>query len=155
MPRMNLPKSEKLTYKKGNPIEFYLKNEVFETEKNISFVEKPNPKKVINLPNVPGEIARSSEYKSYYQIIREKIRRLAYRNYKKLYEGEVFLTFAIDPNGGLLASEVKKDKSTPNSYLCDIATQSVQEASPYPAFPDKLKNNKRLTFNVIISFEIK
>jgi len=135
---------------------------ILEDEKQISYAEKPLSKggetavkRVINLPNVPGEIARSPAYKSYYQIIRDRIRKLAYRNYKKLYEGEVFMTFVVDSSGELLAVELKKEKSSPSEYLSTIALESVEGSAPYPPFPEKLKNNKKLTFNVIISFEIK
>jgi outer membrane biosynthesis protein TonB len=138
------------------------RKDALDDDKKISYAEKPlskegetNVKRVINLPNVPGEIARSPAYKSYYQIIRDRIKKLAYRNYKKLYEGEVFMTFVIDSSGELLAVELKKEKSTPSEYLATIALESVEGSAPYPPFPEKLKNNKKLTFNVIISFEIK
>lgn len=112
-------------------------------------------KKVVSMPNIPGEVFKTPEYKSYYQMIREKIRRYAYANYKKLQEGEVYLTFVLGPGGELLELAVNEKKSTANAYLCSTAEQSVRDASPFPALPEKLKENKKLSFNVIISFELK
>lgn len=126
-----------------------LKAEPAPKEENAAF------KKVVNLPAVPGEVAKSPEYKSYYQVIRERIRRMAYYNYKKLYEGEVFITFSISSQGELIDLAVVESKSTKSEYLRDIASESVRNAAPYPGFPEQLKSNKKLSFNVIISFELK
>lgn len=162
LPLMGVDKEKNMFLKKIGPGDILERKDTQKDEKQVSYAEKPlvkggesNVKRVINLPNVPGEIARSPAYKSYYQIIRDRIKKLAYRNYKKLYEGEVFMTFVVDSTGELLAVELKKDKSSTSEYLSTIALESVEGSAPYPPFPEKLKNNKKLTFNVIISFEIK
>lgn len=92
-------------------------------------------------------------YKSYYQLIRDKIKKQAYRNYIKYEEGEVYLSFVISSDGSLVDINLFKDKSSPNDFLQDIAVRSVKEASPYPKFPSDL-NFPKLSFNVIISFEL-
>jgi TonB family protein len=112
-------------------------------------------KKSVYMPSIPGETFKTPEYRSYYQVIREEIRRYAYLNYKKLEQGEVYLTFTLLPDGTVETAAVNRDKSSKNEYLCDIAFNSVQEAAPYPPFPDKLKNHPKLSFNVIIAFELK
>jgi TonB family protein len=104
---------------------------------------------------VPGDTAKTPEYKNYYQIIREKIRRLAYSHYKKLEEGEVYLTFLLSSSGELISITINEKNSSPDEYLRSIALKSVQEAIPFPEFPEKLKNHTQLTFHVIISFELK
>ncbi|MBI5872938.1 MAG: hypothetical protein HZB36_02190 [Candidatus Omnitrophica bacterium] len=124
-------------------------------KKPIGKSEEASFKKTVNLPSIPGEVFKSQEYKSYYQIIREKIRKFAYFNYKRLDEGEVFLTFSLTHEGELVDLSVNNQKSTDNEYLRSIAEQSVKDAAPYPPFPEKLKENKKLSFNVIISFELK
>jgi TonB family protein len=115
----------------------------------------PIPKKSVNLPNIPGETFKTPAYKSYYQIIREKIRSYAYYNYKKLEEGEVFLTFTLTSNGELKDVFINESKSAQSDYLRQTALSSVKQASPFPAFPEKLRNNKTLSFHVIVSFELK
>lgn len=92
-------------------------------------------------------------YKTYYQKIRERIKRRAYRNYTKYEEGEIYLSFMIANDGKLKAVKVFKDKSSPNDFLQEITLRSVQDAAPYPKFPSNL-DFPELSFNVIISFEL-
>src|SRR5512135_2609015 len=50
-------------------------------EKPYAAKEEGIPKKSVSLPNIPGEAMKTPEYRSYYQLIREKIRRYAYYYY--------------------------------------------------------------------------
>jgi outer membrane biosynthesis protein TonB len=122
-------------------------------QKNITFIAVQ--KESISLINIPGETFKSPEYKSYYQIIREKIKREAYAHYKNLEEGEVFLSFILASDGSVKDLIVNNQKTTASPSLIDIANRSVKESSPFPGFPEKLKTNPQLSFNVIISFEFK
>ena len=115
----------------------------------------PKTQKSVSMPTIPGEMQKTPEYRSYYSLVREKIRKYAYFYYRKLEEGEVYMTFTLTPEGGLVALALDDAKSSPNDYLKDIARQSVHEAAPYPSFPQKLKAHKELAFNVIIDFELK
>jgi len=120
------------------------------------FTPKPDiipVKKRITLPQVEMTKITNPSYISYYQLVREKIRRSAYQNYSKTETGEVFLSFVIAQDGSLRDIRLVEDKSTPSYYLRDIASHSVKTASPFPAFPHEL-NYPQLSFNVIISFEI-
>lgn len=156
-------KIEKALSANTQTIRDFIKKEIFkEKEGSKAIIEKPwkadenaSLKVSINLPDVPGESYKTPEYKSYYQIIREKIRKYAYYYYKEIQEGEVFLTFSINSGGELIEAAVNQKKSTSDEYLKAIALKSVKEASPYPKFPEKLKNKNKLSFNVIISFELK
>lgn len=112
-------------------------------------------KKTVYMPSIPGETFKTPEYRSYYQIIREKIRRYAYLNYRKLEQGEVYLTFTLSSDGTVDTVAVNEEKSSGDAYLQTIAFDSVQEAAPYPPFPEKLKGHPKLSFNVIIAFELK
>ena len=112
--------------------------------------------KRIGLENVdPKEINKvnNPSYISYYQIIREKIRRCAYQNYMRADAGEVYLSFVISDQGQLDNLRVIEEKSAPNNYLRQIAFKSVNEAAPYPPLPKELEY-PQLSFNVIISFEV-
>lgn len=140
----------------------FIKNEIFKKNQALEAAYEPlhkedsgSLKKNVSLPNIPGETFKTPEYKSYYQVIREKIRRFAYYNYRKLQEGEVFLTFSLTPQGELSDVAVNEQKSSKDEYLRNVALNSIKEAAPFGDFPEKLKNNQKLSFNVIISFEVK
>ena len=119
------------------------------------FAEKEKLKKSVSMPSIPGETLKTPEYRSYYSLVREKIRKYAYFYYRKLEEGEVYLAFSLTPEGRLVNLVIDDARSTQNTYLKDIAHKSVNEAAPYPPFPQKLKRHAELAFNVIIDFELK
>lgn len=158
-PPQDIPEPpRKPLWAKDKTIAALIKTEVLKDKSVKEFATKTPEtikKKSVNLPNIPGETFKTPEYRHYYQIIREKIRKYAYYNYKKLEEGEVFLTFSLRSDGSLEDVSLKPDRSSSSKFLRDIALKSVEEAAPYPEFPAKLKNNPRLSFNVIISFELK
>ncbi len=110
-------------------------------------------KKKINLPPVDLNKIDNPSYLSYYQIVREKIRRSAYQSYIKTETGEVYLTFLIARNGSLMDVRLNAERSSRSAYLKEVAARSVRTASPFPLFPKEL-DYPQLSFNVIISFEI-
>lgn len=110
-------------------------------------------RKKITLPPVEMDKMKNPSYISYYQIVREKIRRAAYQNYTHSEIGEVYLSFSVSKEGNLKEVRQVKEKSTSNPYLIDIALKSIQDASPFPHFPQEL-DYLQLSFNIVISFEI-
>jgi len=110
-------------------------------------------KKKITLPPINLGKINNPSYISYYQIVREKIRRCAYRNYTYNETGEVYLSFIISSEGALKDVRLVEEKSARNPYLQDIALRSVKEAAPFSDFPKDL-DYLQLSFNIIISFEI-
>jgi len=110
-------------------------------------------KKKITLPAVDMAKIDNPSYISYYQIVREKIRRAAYRSYSRNETGEVYLTFIISSDGSLKNSRMVEEKSSGSSYLKGIALSSIKSASPFPNFPKEL-DYEELSFNVVISFEL-
>jgi outer membrane biosynthesis protein TonB len=110
-------------------------------------------KKKISLPPVEMTKISNPSYISYYQLVREKIRRCAYQNYSRTETGEIFLSFVIAQDGSLREIRLVEEKSTPSYYLRDIASRSIKAAAPFPMFPKEL-DYPQLSFNVIISFEI-
>ena len=120
------------------------------------FMLKPDiipVKKKITLPPVESTQMKNPSYISYYQLVREKIRRAAYQNYSRTETGEIYLSFVISNDGSLRDVRLAEDKSTPSFYLRDIGTRSIKVAAPFPVFPKEL-DYPQLSFNVIISFEI-
>jgi len=69
-------------------------------------------------------------------------------------QGEVFISFTVTSSGELLQVMIVDKRSIPDSLLRDIAINSIRDASPFPPFPQGM-NQYQITFNVIISFEIK
>jgi len=110
-------------------------------------------KKKITLPPINLDKIDNPSYISYYQIVREKIRRAAYQNYTRAEVGEAYLSFLIFSDGSLKAVQLIEEKSSPSTYLKEAALRSIKEASPFPNFPKEL-DYPHLSFNVVISFEI-
>lgn len=110
-------------------------------------------KKKITLPALDIDKIDNPSYISYYQIVREKIRRCAYQNYARSETGEVYLSFIVFSDGTLGQMRLVEEKSSASPYLRDIAARSIKEASPFPNFPKEL-DYPQLSFNVVISFEI-
>jgi len=110
-------------------------------------------KKKITLPKIEMARINNPSYISYYQIVREKIRRSAYQNYTHNEIGEVYLSFIISDDGYVKDVRLIETKTSASDYLKKIALRSVRDASPFPNFPKEL-DYPRLSFNIIISFEI-
>ena len=110
-------------------------------------------KKKITLPEIEMARINNPSYISYYQIVREKIRRSAYQNYTHNEIGEVYISFIISNDGYIKDVHLIEAKTSANDYLKGIAWRSVKDASPFPNFPKEL-DYPQLSFNIIISFEI-
>lgn len=110
-------------------------------------------KKKITLPEIEMARINNPSYISYYQIVREKIRRSAYQNYTHNEIGEVYISFIISNNGYIKDVHLIETKTSASDYLKGVASKSVKDASPFPNFPKEL-DYPQLSFNIIISFEI-
>ncbi len=120
---------------------------------NFSTPEILVQKKRISLPAIDMARINNPSYISYYQIVREKIRRSAYQNYTRNLTGEAYISFIISNDGVIKDVRLVEEKTTAVTYLKDIAISSVKDASPFPSFPKEL-DYPQLSFNIIISFEI-
>ena len=109
-------------------------------------------KKKITLPAIDMGKFENPSYISYYQIVREKIRRAAYRSYSRSETGEVYVAFIISSDGLLKNVQLVDEKSSAGPYLKGIALSSIKTAAPFPVFPKELDYDE-LSFNVAISFE--
>ncbi|RJP28831.1 MAG: hypothetical protein C4533_03305 [Candidatus Omnitrophota bacterium] len=110
-------------------------------------------KKKISLPPIDLNKIDNPSYISYYQIVRERIKRAAYQNYNGQETGETQITFIIDADGTLRDARLIQEKSSASQYLKKITLDSIDEASPFPPFPKEL-DYPQLSFNVVISFEV-
>jgi TonB family protein len=171
-PRNFIPKREpflklpaRITLDKRTPPPFVDRESIFKRNKEINpsnyafnkpALIKPDIiaiKKKITLPPIDMDKINNPSYISYYQTVREKIKRAAYQNYTRTETGEVYATFIISDDGYLKDIKLVDEKSSPNQYLRNIALRSLKDASPFPNFPKEL-DYPNLTFNVVISFEI-
>ncbi|MDD5108955.1 MAG: energy transducer TonB [Candidatus Omnitrophica bacterium] len=110
-------------------------------------------KRKITLPPIEMAKIDNPSYITYYQIVREKIRRSAYQNYTHNETGEVYISFIISNDGFIKDIRMIEEKTTVNDYLRSVALRSVRDASPFPNFPKEL-DYPQLSFNIIISFEM-
>ncbi len=108
---------------------------------------------IVTYPEVSSPFAKNPAYMSYYDVIREKIKAVASLNSPLIAEGEVYLTFILDSNGQLKALKLIDEKSIPDQKLRQLAYEFVEQASPFPPFPNDLKHSQ-LSFTVIIEFRL-
>ena len=94
-------------------------------------------------------------FATYYQAIREKIRKAAKRRYEgKRDSGDVSLGFTLFSNGRLKEASVFRKTSQATSNLGVLAVQSLVDASPFPPFPGRFER-EQLSFLVVLTFEPK
>ena len=108
------------------------------------------------VPFLKPEKIANPKYLSYNHRIREQIKQRAY-NYigsSNFENGQVYLSFIIDAYGQLQQLQIVEDKTDANEYLRKAGMRSVREAAPFPPFPNDLRYPE-LTFNIVISFEVK
>ncbi len=110
-------------------------------------------KRKITLPAIDIDKLNNPSYISYYQIIREKIKRAAYQNYTGSDVGEVAISFIVSNEGYLKEIRLIEEKSCPSAYLREVALKSIRDASAFPKFPKEL-DFQQLSFNLVITFEI-
>ncbi len=98
-------------------------------------------------------IAKKKDYVSYYQIVRDRIRRELNENYRNpSEEGDVYLEFAIDKDGYLVDYRIDRSRSTPSAGLIKKAQTGLKRALPFPPPPEGLREG-RISFNVMVSFK--
>lgn len=164
-PLLFIPANASVSSKNSLPAPFLDREEIFKKATPVSPKAPPANKpslsnddviaikKKISLPPVDQDKIDNPSYISYYQLVREKIKRAAYQNYSRVDTGNVHISFVISNDGYLKNLILNDEKSCLNNYLKEIAVRSVKDASPFPNFPKDL-DYPQLSFNVIISFEI-
>lgn len=163
-PFLNMP--PKIALEKRIPPPYIDKESVFKPNKTIvsggdtgftkPALTKPDIiaiKKKITLPPIEMNKINNPSYLSYYQIVREKIKRAAYQNYTGKEVGEITISFIISSDGFLKDLRLTQGPSSQSEYLREIALRSVKDASPFPNFPKEL-DYPNLSFNLAITFEI-
>lgn len=111
-------------------------------------------KKAVFVPVLQSEKINNPNYANYYSLVRARIKQRAYFNYSDNYIGEVYLTFVLTNDGALKEVQILENRTTAQQFLRTIGLKSVKEAAPFPSFPKEL-NYPELTFNVVISFQMK
>jgi len=100
-------------------------------------------------------LSREPVFLDYYRAIREKIKISANRHKPAFFKpGEVCVFFLLNNQGELRRLKIIEAKSSPDAILRDTALSSVEDASPFPPFPQELKR-EQIAFNIIIAFEVK
>ncbi len=115
---------------------------------------KEEKKVVLRKPEAKTAAAASSIekiYTSYYKLINEQLRR-AIINPPYFASGEVAVSFIISADGRLQNVKVVNESSPETSFLRETAVRIINNASPFPPFPDDLQR-QQLTFNIVICFK--
>ncbi len=99
-----------------------------------------------------GNVEKSSAYMNYYRLIREKIRKTAYQNYRGYDQGKVYLNFNIASDGSLQSIRFS-EQSAENPDLKTVALGSIKQSAPFPSFPKELRKFSQLQFNISIYFK--
>lgn len=110
--------------------------------------------------DIPDELAvkqarimSTKDYISYYQLIREKIRRKLKDRYRSYHsEGDVSLVFVLRSDGALVSAAADPQSSTNDRTLIDTAIQSLREAAPFAPFPKAL-TLPQMSFTLTVSFK--
>ena len=145
-----------------NPVQESLKSspklvkDIDQGRKSLPDVAQFIPERKIEVPLLKSDKITNPKYLSYNENIRQKIQERAYSHIHDpdLESGEVYLTFVIDSSGKLTQVKIIPEKTKASSYLKDIGIRSIRDSSPFPPFPKDL-NYPELTFNVVISFQMK
>lgn len=128
-----------------------------QNDRGVSFVKQLNSDKSakkVTLDTIESDkdLMKIPAYMDYYNDVRNRIRKYAYRLYNDTdNEGEIFLFCSVLPDGSLAELSLKRN-STDSETLRQIAIVSVKKSAPFPAFPKELKHLSNLPFNVIIQF---
>jgi len=129
----------------------------FKLAKKINYdVNSLNNKRKIKIPLLKSTKITNIKYLSYNQSIREEIRKRAYQyvDHPAFQSGEIYLTFIISSAGALKQIKIIEEKTFANAYLREVGIKCIKDSSPFAPFPKDLAYPE-LTFNVIISFEVK
>jgi hypothetical protein len=112
-------------------------------------------KRQISIPLLKSEKITNPKYLGYNERIRDKIKGRAYlySDDPRFEKGKVYLTFVVSSDGILKQVKIIDDKTKANDYLRSVGLRSIQESSPFPAFPEDLKYPE-LTFSVEIFFNV-
>ncbi|MDP8265073.1 MAG: TonB C-terminal domain-containing protein [Candidatus Aceula lacicola] len=157
--KINLEKTtQELTEQKLNLSSFMkdmtkLADDLIHRNVKPKIVRSDKAKRKVSVPEIEPKRIKNPLYTKYYQDIRSRIREKAYQNYEQFDAGEVYVTFIIEDDGGLKDIKIIEERTNANQYLRRISIRSVEQASPFPPFPEGLKYPE-LSFNVVISFEV-
>lgn len=100
-----------------------------------------------------ARIKTTKDYISYYQLIREKIRRNLKTRYRNSYgEGSVALVFVLNANGTLQSADINDTISAKDQILRGVALSSLNDAAPFTSFPKGL-SVPQMPFTITISFK--
>lgn len=97
------------------------------------------------------ELEKLEEYIQYYELIREKIKNTVSKNYRFDEAGTVEVVFRIGRTGALKEVLVNENTSAKIRILKAAALKSIEDASPFPPFPEALKRDE-LAFSLAIIF---
>ncbi len=116
---------------------------------------KPLPPPAPSKPKfeIPRDLEKDMNYQKYYQLVRDRVRAYAERNYGGFSSsGIVHLAFILGQKGLLKDIQVFKEDTSANDLLRQVAIRSIKDSAPFPQFPMDLKHEE-LPFSIYIEFK--
>lgn len=99
------------------------------------------------------DVENIEEYISYYELLRENIKKALSQLYKDSKEnGSIHVVFILHKDGNLEGVWIDETRSANSRYLREITLKSVRNSAPYPPFPETL-NRDYLTFSIPVIFK--
>lgn len=107
----------------------------------------------VSITPIKSEKMNNPAYTAYSEMVRSRIKENVYRNYDRIEQGRVYLTFIIGSNGALKAAQIIEEKTNASKHLQDISMISLKEASPFPVFL-KGMSFPEYTFNIEVQYQV-
>jgi len=107
----------------------------------------------VSIKPITSEKINNPVYAAYNEMVRDRIKEKVYANYDKMEAGSVYLTFLVDENGVLKASQIIPEKTNASEHLQEISLKSLRQAGPFPAFL-KGMNLSEYPFNIEIEYQV-
>lgn len=100
-----------------------------------------------------AQIRSSKDYINYYGYLKDRIKARLQGNYRFYKgEGDVYLSFALNAKGVLLAYDIDRSRSTKDEVLLHITSASLKAVAPFSPLPKAISAPK-MSFNITISFK--
>ncbi len=127
-------------------------NNYIKIQERIRKEDVPKKEETVKAEKETQDLKENQAYQNYYKLIRGLIKD-SVRYPKQRIEGDIYVNFTLLRNGKLADISILDEESTDNPLLKRVVLEGINEASPFPSFPEGL-NKETLNLSVIISFRM-
>lgn len=156
LPKQNMP-SQYTQQNKDTPSQKIdqipkIDNSYIKIQERAKKEEPPKKEETAKSEKILEDLKEDQAYQNYYKLIRGLIKN-AVRYPKRQLEGDIYVNFTLLRNGKLAEISILDEESTDSPLLKRAVLDGINEASPFPSFPQGL-NKESLNLSVIISFRM-